>query len=136
MALSFTKVLIGRRISLDFFISRTSFNCINLMQTVFQFQLRVLVYSLGFCICTCTRYHPLSVCYTASPFDSLLGPLLPEHLDVRNIPGSKGREITINLCGKCYFFVYKWRLIITDPKLKADNAQTKIFMAGLDKLSR
>ncbi|XP_020611816.1 cyclic GMP-binding protein C-like [Orbicella faveolata] len=33
------------------------------------------------------------------------GPLLPEQLDVRNIPVSKGREVTINLSGKCYVFV-------------------------------
>ena len=29
-----------------------------------------------------------------------LGPLLPEHLDVQNIPVSKRGELTVYLCGK------------------------------------
>ena len=30
-----------------------------------------------------------------------LGPLLPESLDVRDIPVSRGRELTIDLSGEC-----------------------------------
>lgn len=38
-----------------------------------------------------------------------LGPLLPELLDVRNIPVSKRRELTIDLSGKfCRTSVWKW----------------------------
>ena len=34
------------------------------------------------------------------PFFLSLGPLMPENLDVRNIPGSKRRDLTVDLCGK------------------------------------
>ena len=40
------------------------------------------------------------------PFDFLyVGPLLPENLDVRCIPVSKVRDLTIDLSGKCLFHV-------------------------------
>jgi len=100
---------LGWDASLDFVINCTAVN----YSCIAQVQMGVLVSITCSCLQsgvlhqhrTCTKYPPLSVCPTASPFDSLLGPLLPEQLDVRNIPVSKGREVTINLSGKCYVFV-------------------------------
>ncbi|XP_020601814.1 uncharacterized protein LOC110040884 [Orbicella faveolata] len=34
------------------------------------------------------------------------GPLMPEHLDVQNIPGSKRRDLTVDLCGG-----EEWKLV-------------------------
>ena len=44
--------------------------------------------------------------HMCSPFDFLyLGPLLPENLDVRCIPVSQVRNLTIDLSGECFFQV-------------------------------
>ena len=49
--------------------------------------------------------HPLPPSPTLFPlYDHTLffslGPLMPEHLDVQNIPVSKRRDLTVDLCGE------------------------------------
>lgn len=47
--------------------------------------------------------------HMCSPFDFLyVGPLLHEHLDVRYIPVSKVRDLTIDLSGE--WFLFPWRI--------------------------
>jgi len=46
------------------------------------------------------------------------GPLLSEQLDVRNIPVSKGREVTINLCGGEEWKVVAEALGLTPPEIR------------------
>ena len=63
------------------------------MQTVSERLSRVV-----FCSLDVLRPHMCSL------FDFLyVGPLLPEHLDVRCIPVSKVRDLTIILSGECLF---------------------------------
>lgn len=65
------------------------------MQTVSERRSRVVGCSSG-----APRPHMCSL------FDFLFaGPLLPENLDVRRIPVSQVRDLTIDLSGECFFHV-------------------------------
>jgi len=60
------------------------------------------------------------------------GPLLPENLDVQDIPPEQIRELSVNLCGGDHWIMVAERLGVTPPEIRLlDKRRFKPFKKAL-----